>query len=468
MKFKNDYAVILCGGSGLRLWPLSRKSKPKQFLNIGNKSISLFQKTLSRVSRIFNKKNIYIVTSNNFYFEVLSQLSKEYDEIISNILTEPEVKNTLPAISYAVMEIYKRSKNANIGVFPADHEINKINEFEDSWSEAFSSLNSKNIAIFGIKPNKPIVGYGYIKLGTKLKTKRLYKVSKFIEKPSLAEAQNYIHEGYLWNSGMFAFQIGCFIDNLRKFQPEIYSIFFNSSNFDISSSYKKLPNISIDKGLIEKSDGCIVVLSEISWEDLGTWNSVHNHLQKNKEPQDPITIGDVVCLESKNSLIISEGKLTSVYGVDNLIVVNTDDALLVCSKDKADNLKELVNVISNQYINQVDTYPIVYRPWGYYKILHESKVFKIKAITVFPGKKLSLQLHNYRNEHWVVLCGVATVTKNTEHFKLNSNESIYIKAKEKHRLSNEENSILEVIEVSLGSKVVEDDIVRFEDDFGRQ
>ena len=253
MKFKNDYAVILCGGSGLRLWPLSRKSKPKQFLNIGNKSISLFQKTLSRVSRIFNKKNIYIVTSNNFYFEVLSQLSKEYDEIISNILTEPEVKNTLPAISYAVMEIYKRSKNANIGVFPADHEINKINEFEDSWSEAFSSLNSKNIAIFGIKPNKPIVGYGYIKLGTKLKTKRLYKVSKFIEKPSLAEAQNYIHEGYLWNRGMFAFQIGCFIDNLRKFQPEIYSIFFNSSNFDISSSYKKLPNISIDKGLIEKS-----------------------------------------------------------------------------------------------------------------------------------------------------------------------------------------------------------------------
>lgn len=468
MKSKNNYAIILCGGSGLRLWPLSRKSKPKQFLNINSRSISLFQKTVSRVSKVFNKKNIYIVINKDFYFEVLGQLSDKNDDMVPNILVEPDTKNTLPAISYAVMEINKISKNANIGVFPADHEIDNINEFKDIMHEAFSSLDSKSLAIFGIKPNKANISYGYIKLGAKLNSKRLYKVSKFIEKPSMNEAEIFIQEGYLWNSGMFAFHIECFISNLKKYHPFIYSFFFKTFDVDTNLSYKNLPNISIDKGLIEKSNECIVVYSDIGWTDLGTWNSVHNYLQKNNKTQASINIGNVVSLESKNSLIISEEKLTTVYGVDNMIIVNSDDALLVCNKDKSDYLKNLVDVVAKQHISQINYHTTVNRPWGFYKILHQSELFKIKAITVLPGKRLSMQLHNFRNEHWVVLKGVASVHKNDTFFELKANESTYIKSKEKHRLSNNQTSVLEIIEVSIGSKVVEDDIVRFEDDFGRK
>jgi len=465
-KNNNHFAIILCGGSGTRLWPYSRGSKPKQFLSFdGDKT--LFQKTILRVSDFFKKENIYIVTNERFYFETKGQLSDLNSTNIC-IIREPESKNTLPAISYGVKEISKVSKNATIGVFSSDHEIDDNECFVESCQNAISAVNDDKFVVFGIQPSEANIGYGYIKPGDKFTTNSndVFTVLNFVEKPDESTAKEYVKKGYLWNSGMFMFNAKIFLNALQTYQNDIYENIINSDEDLINLNYSKVPDLSIDFGLLEFIDNIVVVKAKYNWTDLGSWNSIHSYLNDNKN--DLHIKGNVVADDVTNSLIMSNEHLIAAYGLQDLIIVHDLDATLICHKSKANDLKPFVELIKKNNSAFVKDHPVVNRPWGSYKVLYEGETFKIKSIKVKSRQKLSLQLHNFRNEHWVVIKGTATVTNGDKVFDLFRNQSTYIKMKTKHRLANNTNSILEIIEVSLGDKVVEDDIVRFEDDYLRK
>ena len=273
----NDhFAIILCGGSGTRLWPFSRSNKPKQFLKF-NSALTLFQKTIKRVSQLVAKENIYIVTNVDYYYEVKGQLIGINNEAIENIICEPIAKNTLPAITNAVNEIEKKCRTAVIGTFSSDHEIENPNKFREIFDRAVLFAKKNYLVIFGIEPTEPNCGYGYIKPGEKVSSEfdNLFIVDKFIEKPNLADAENFIRDGFFWNSGMFVFSASCYVELIKKYQPSIYNIFKNDNSIKMKDLYNQLPSISIDYGLLEKINNCIVISSNLEWTDLGTWNSVH-------------------------------------------------------------------------------------------------------------------------------------------------------------------------------------------------
>lgn len=463
---KKYFAIILCGGSGSRLWPYSRGKKPKQFLKIGDK-YTLFQNTILRIQKQFYEENILIVTNKDFYHEVYSQLL-EIDKSAVNIILEPESKNTLPAISYGVKKIYDLCSDATVGVFSSDHYIDGDKEFCEAWEQSVQPASKNFMTIFGIRPTEPNTGYGYIKLGKKFgrSSKSIYMVDRFVEKPNKDQAQKYVKNNYLWNSGIFIFNISFYLKSLQKHQTDIYNHFFKLSESQLIKNFNKLPNLSIDYGLLEFLDNICVVDVSFLWSDLGSWNSIHN-FYNNNSVNNTVTIGNIVADDVKNSLIQSNDKLVAVCGVDDLIIINELDALLVCHKTKADFLKPFLEKVKSHNPKILDEHPLVNRPWGNYKILHESSTFKIKSIIVKPKHRLSLQLHKFRNEHWVVVSGKAKVRKGDSVFYLNENESTYIKVNEKHQLENDTEDEIEIIEVSIGSKVIEEDIVRFGDDYGR-
>ena len=471
MNNNDHYAIILCGGSGTRLWPFSRSNKPKQFLKF-NSALTLFQKTIKRVSLLVAKQNIYIVTNVEYYYEVKGQLIGINDEAIENIICEPIPKNTLPAITNAVNEIKKKCSTAIIGTFSSDHEIENPNEFKEIYDRAVLFAKKNYLVIFGIEPTEPNCGYGYIKPGEKLSSDfdNLFNVDKFIEKPNLADAENYIRDGFFWNSGMFVFSASCYVELIKKYQPSIYNIFKNDNSIEMKDLYKQLPSISIDYGLLEKINNCIVISSNIEWTDLGTWNSVHNFFTKNKNEFNSRSkfIGNIISEDVSNSLIWSnDHKLIAAYGFEDLIIVNDHDAILICKKNKADGIKIFIDKIKKKKPEFLTDHPVVNRPWGEYKVIENSKNFKIKLITVNPNQSLSLQLHNHRSEHWIVVEGVAAVTKGEKKINLKINESTFIKAKQKHSLANQTDKILRIIEVATGSIIDESDIVRFTDIYGR-
>lgn len=463
---KDHFAIILCGGSGTRLWPYSRASKPKQFLSFdGDKT--LFQKTVLRVSKFFKEENIFIVTNEKFYFETKGQLADLNINHI-NIIREPESKNTLPAISYGVREINKISDNAIIGVFSSDHEIGDDQRFVESCQNAVSPVENDKFVVFGIQPTEPNIGYGYINPGEAYlaNSDNIFSVSSFVEKPDEPKAKKYLDQGYLWNSGMFMFNATMFLNALQKYQNVIYENIIYSDEDLINLNYSKVNDLSIDYGLLEYIDNIVVVKVNFQWTDLGSWNSIHSYLNDNKN--DLYIKGNVVADNVTNSLIMSNDHLIAAYGLQDLIIVHDLDSTLICHKSKANDLKPFVELIKKNNSKFVTDHPVVNRPWGSYKVLHEGENFKIKSIVVKPRQKLSLQLHNFRNEHWVVIKGTATVTNGHRVFDLFENESTYIEMKTKHRLTNKTNSSIEIIEVSLGEKVVEDDIVRFDDDYLRK
>lgn len=462
---KNHFAIILCGGSGTRLWPYSRASKPKQFLSFdGDKT--LFQKTILRVRKFFKDGNIYIVTNEKFYFETKGQLS---DLNINNIciIREPESKNTLPAISYGVREINKVSKNAIIGVFSSDHEIDNNECFVESCQNAISPVKDDMFVVFGIQPADANIGYGYIKPGDKYSTNpnNVFSVLNFVEKPDESTAKKYVKKGYLWNSGMFMFNAKMFLKALQTHQNDIYENIIDSDEDLINLNYSKVPDLSIDYGLLEFINNIVVVKAKYKWTDLGSWNSIHSYLNNNNN--DLHIKGNVVSSDVNNSLIFSNDHLVAAYGISDLIIVHDLDATLICHKTKANELKPFVELIKKKNINYISSHPLVNRPWGSYRVLYEGENFKIKSIVVNPHQKLSLQLHHFRNEHWVVIKGIANVTINDKEFVLSENESTYVQKNDKHRLANNSNKYLEIIEVSIGTEVSEDDIVRFDDDYGR-
>lgn len=456
--------IILAGGSGTRLWPLSRERYPKQFIKFQGKKESLFQETFKRSLLIANIEDIYVVTNEKYKYLVMGEVEElHYGYSEDNILVEPEAKNTLPAIYAGVNEILKRG-NDSVVVFPSDHMITKGEELA-KIIKASENLTSDSLITFGIKPDGPNTGYGYISLG---EIKRNgYVVKEFKEKPTHKKAIEYIKDGYYWNAGIFMFSSELFLKEVKKYALEIFDAFKSSK--DLKEAFSKIEGkVSIDYGILEKSDNVVIVPVDIGWNDLGSFDSFYEVFEKDEENN--IISKNNITIDSTNNLIHSyNGKLVATIGIDDLIIIDNRDVLLVCKKDQSQKVKEVVETLKKRNDLRTEYHVQDYRPWGHYKVLEEEKnSFKIKRITVNQGKKLSYQLHHHRNEHWIVVKGMAKVTIDDEVKFVRSGESIYMKAGQKHRLENPGKTPLEIIEVQMGDYLEEDDIIRFDDDYGRK
>jgi mannose-1-phosphate guanylyltransferase/mannose-6-phosphate isomerase len=471
MAVTNHYAIILCGGAGTRLWPLSRTLRPKQLLAL-NGDKSLLQQTAERLVQHIKPSNLFTVTHLDHKFEVIGQLAELYPDAIANVLAEPCTRNTLPAIALAAHQICQQNPLAIIGVFASDHAINDDSAFLYAWEEAERIANHDYLVLLGIQPNNPATGYGYIKPGHKLvfdENLTSHQVEQFIEKPDIEKAKNFLRDGYLWNSGMFVFKASAFMFFLEKYQPKIYAQILTIDANNLSEVYNRLPSISMDHGLTEllamSSDKIAVVPVEMGWSDMGSWDSIYNRQQK--DSYNNLTHGDVVSIDTNGSLIWTEAGLVATLGIDNLVVVQTADATLICNRNRSEDIKLLVSKIKLRKPELTDIHQTVYRPWGSYTVLEERSNFKIKRIEVNPGAKLSMQMHHHRSEHWVIVSGVANIINNNLEYVLYENESTYIPKTHHHRLSNKGTVPLSIIEVQCGEYVGEDDIVRFDDDYGR-
>lgn len=466
--------IILAGGTGTRLWPLSRDRYPKQFIKFQDRKYSLFQDTFKRGLLLADLEDIYVVTNKNYKFLVMGEVEElgyAYQE--ENILVEPEAKNTLPAIYAGVDEIIKRGKDNydnydnpdTVVVFPSDHLIEKSEEFAE-LIKSLEYLTADSLVTFGIKPAYPHTGYGYLSPGER-KSDCGYLVKEFKEKPDYHKAVDYIKKGYYWNSGIFMFNTSIFREEVASFTPEIAQAFQESKNLE--EAFSKIERkISIDYGIMEKSKRVVVVPTDIGWNDLGSFDTFYEVFNKNSNGN---IASDVhLLLDSRDNIVHSEdGKLVVTIGIDDLIIIEVRDVLLICKKGQSQKVKEIVDQLKEKKDSRTEYHIQDYRPWGNYKILEEEKkAFKIKRIEVNSGKKLSYQLHHHRNEHWVVVKGSAKVTIDDKEMIINTGESIDIKAGQKHRLENVGESALEIIEVQMGEYLEEDDIVRFEDEYGRK
>ena len=446
-------SIILAGGVGTRLWPLSREYYPKQFIQLDGHS--LFQETYERAARLSDPDGIFVVTTEIHQYLVRNQIEEMgYTIADDHLLAEPEGKNTLPAIAWAMQRIRTIFSSATVVVFPSDHILG---DSALDQIRAAEPLAGKNLVTFGIRPTSPHTGYGYIKPGKPLSGGAVVDVFK--EKPDEKTAKEYVRNGYLWNSGIFLFSTDCFFEELKKFRPELSDAFAEGCVAD----YKKLESISIDYGLLEHSKKVAVVTLETAWSDLGTFKALYDVELHDSEGN----VGNAEYFSARNNFVHAPGKHVGLIGVNDLIVVDTDDALLVCDNRHAEQVKQLVTRYNERNDPVTKFHRQVHRPWGSYTILEETEIYKIKRVSVKPGQKLSLQLHHHRSEHWVVVSGTAEIELNGETRLLRQGESTFVHSGMRHRLKNPGIIPLEVIEVQLGEYLKEDDIVRFNDDYGR-
>lgn len=433
---------------------------PKQFLKFGE--TSLFQETVLRCLEVSDISEVFVVTNEAQKFFVIGQIKEAgYSIPPENILIEPEGKNTLPAIFFGMKEIEKKFGDSIVGVFSSDHVLDRA-----AMATIFSAENlaSDYLVTFGVVPTFPHTGYGYIKASEACSPG--YRVSEFREKPDFETAKKYIEEGCLWNSGMFLFETRLFFEEAKKHAPTVYDCFEKEG--DINQIYECVDNISIDYGIMEKSDKVAVVRLDQKWSDLGNFAAIYDELEKD-------SVGNVIhdcdpmLLNSDGNLVYSRcGKIVSLIDVKDMVVVDTSDALLICPKSSSQKVKEIVSELKGRKDERAFVGQTVYRPWGSYTLLDASPGHKIKNITVLSDHKLSLQLHYHRSEHWVVVKGMACVEVDGKQFFLGPGESTFIRAGQKHRLSNPGKLPLEIIEVQLGELVDEEDIVRFDDVYGRR
>lgn len=446
-------SIILAGGVGTRLWPLSREYYPKQFLQMDGHS--LFQNTCERAARLSGTDGIYIVTNEIHRYLAKNQVEElGYSIGDDHFLAEPEGKNTLPAIAWAMQRIKKASPDATAVVFPSDHLLDT--SALDTIAAA-EPLAEKYLVTFGVRPTSPHTGYGYIKPGKSLAMGAV--AEEFREKPDEKTAESYVRAGYLWNSGIFLFSTTCFFEELERYNPPLYAAFAGTDTPD----YSRLESISIDYGLLEHSKRVAVVPLEVTWSDLGTFKALYDVEKHDAEGN----VGSAEYLSAKNNFVYAPEKHIGLIGVHDLVVVDTTDALLICDKEHTEKVKDLVNRYNKRHDPVTRFHRQVHRPWGSYTELECSGMYKIKRVSVKPGQKLSLQLHHHRSEHWVVVKGTAEVELNGETRLLRQGESTFVHSGMRHRLRNPGVIPLEVIEVQLGEYLEEDDIVRFEDDYGR-
>jgi mannose-1-phosphate guanylyltransferase/mannose-6-phosphate isomerase len=498
--------VILCGGSGTRLWPLSRSGFPKQFLVLSgdDSNQSLFQQAIERINAIgdqnqggLNQVSIelgstLIVTNEEHRFLALDQL-RELKDIQATLLLEPVGRNTAPALTLAAfqakdLKVGSESIDPILVITPADQTIQNqavfIKALQDCVAIVSADDGKQTIVILGITPTAPETGYGYIKRNAKQGSQGEYAVERFVEKPDAQTAQAYLADGnYLWNSGMFVMRASTWLSALKEFRPDIYGATetaWVARTVDEAGQttfirpdkeiFQTIPNESIDYAVIEKcpeSNKFNVKMVELNagWNDLGAWDAVW---QVGKQDENGnVTSGDAIASNSRNSLIHSSSRLVSAVGVDNLIIVETADAVLVADRKKSQDVKHIVTQLEAQKRDEKNLHRKVARPWGWYDSVDEGERFKVKRIQVKPGASLSLQMHHHRAEHWIVVKGVAEITNGDQVITLTENQSTYIPQGQTHRLANPGSSPLEIIEVQSGSYLGEDDIVRFEDNYGR-
>ena len=454
--------IILCGGNGTRLWPISRTLMPKQFVKLFNDK-SLFQLTVERNSKVCESQ--FIVSNTEQYFLALDQL-EELHKTNNRYLLEPIGRNTAPAIALACMAL---EPDEIVLVTPSDHLIKDEAAYEQVLQKAKELAQENNLVTFGITPSFAETGFGYIEADG-------FNVRAFHEKPNFDTATKYVEAGnYYWNSGMFMFKAGVFLEELKKYSPKIYEMSKQALTNDALASSSdmirikhdamlNIPEDSIDYAVMEKSQKVKVVPSNIKWSDVGSFDSLYDELPKDENNNTKNE--KYIQIDSKNNLIYGSDRYIATVDVDDMIVVDTGDALLISKKGSSQKVKQVVNEIRKT--TELHSIHLTgHRPWGTYTILEDSDGYKIKRIEVKPGKRLSLQRHKHRNEHWIVVSGKATVTINEDTFALNENESTYIKAGDIHRLSNDTNEPLVIIEAQVGSYTGEDDIERLDDDFKR-
>lgn len=460
------FGIILAGGSGSRLWPLSRELYPKQLLNI-NSDKSLLQSTFERLANFMPAENIVSITNTKHSSDVRRQLEELAENV--RVLSEPLAKNTAPAIALATKFIQHEGEDPVILVVPSDHLIKNDKKFIETVKKGEKLAEEGYIVTFGIEPDYPETGYGYINIHNE-RILEGYKVKEFVEKPDSKTAQKYVDaKTYFWNSGIFMFKASTMIEEIKKLTPEIYKVM---EEFDFSSSdriefnlFDKMPSISIDYAIMEKSEKIALLKLESDWNDLGSWQSIYDVSQKDKNNN--VIIGHVLDEDSKNSLVYSSSKLVATIGLEDVVLVETDDAVLACNKNKTQDVKKIFDKLKQQNDNAHLIHKTVYRPWGFYTVLAQGKGFLTKLIHVNSGQKLSVQSHKHRSEHWVVLSGTAKVVLDkTEHI-LNTGRSIDIPVEAIHSLQNPYKDELEIIEVQLGELLIEDDIIRYEDMYGR-
>jgi mannose-1-phosphate guanylyltransferase/mannose-6-phosphate isomerase len=462
--------VLLAGGSGTRLWPSSRTSYPKQFLDLTNSGESFLQATLKRTEAIAAANPWIIITGEDYRF-LVAQQAQESGVEVSSILLEPMPRNTAPAIALAALEALALYNSPELLVQTADHYIKDLDLFSVAVKQAFQS--SSSFVLFGVEPTHPETGYGYIECGKSHGNEFL--VSSFKEKPDLTTAENYLKLGnYLWTSGMFVLDAQSYLDALKTIEPTIYTAcekaFLKATNdLDFkrldSEAFGESPAISIDYAVMERVDNLRVVPYRGDWSDVGAWDSVAS--LGNQDEEGNIIQGDGVLLESTNTMIRAESRLVTGIGLHNLIVIETRDAVLVADSSKTQDVKHLVDTLKAQNRKQATEHREIHRPWGRYETLVVGDQFQVKQIIVNPGASLSLQMHHHRSEHWVVVSGTAEVQVEEKVTILTENQSVYIPVRSKHRLTNPGKFPLTLIEVQLGSYLGEDDIVRYDDQYGR-
>lgn len=464
--------VILAGGSGTRLWPMSRELRPKQFQSLTGPN-TMLQETLLRLDDSIRSRAIIICNEKHRFLAAEQVRAIGLQQ--AKIILEPKGRNTAPAIALAALEAVKNEEDPLLLVLSADHLITDRDSFSRTIQEAMHFARQGKMVVFGIVPTHPETGFGYIQMGQSLDGKA-FGLAGFVEKPDEKTARNYLETGnYLWNSGMFLFTAGAYLSELEKFRPDIFRACVQSVEGAIKDldfirvdkeSFESCPADSIDYAVMEKTEAGVVVPLKSGWSDIGSWTALAGAMKK--DSQGNVFQGDVIALDTKSSLIMAENRLVAALGIEDLVVVETSDAILVASKNRVQDVKEIVGKIKSlgrcEHVNHRE----VFRPWGSYDCVDSGQRYQVKRITVKPGAKLSVQMHHHRSEHWVVVRGTARVTNGNKSILLTENQSTYIPIGQTHSLENPGNIVLELIEVQSGPYLGEDDIVRLEDQYGRK
>ena len=470
-KASGFYAAVLAGGIGSRFWPLSRETTPKQLLKVVGDE-SLLKSTINRLHPLIPPGRVMIVTNARQAEAIRLHLSRDNGAVpLPGYVIEPAGRNTAPAIALAAFELYRIDPEAVMAVLPADHIVGDGKKFREALEAGLQAACAGHLVTFGIKPTGPETGYGYIKAGVRPSKKidgfDIRAVERFVEKPDIKRAKKYLEDGgYFWNSGIFVWKASRILEEMKTHLPALYNALKEAKDAEsLVNAYKKIEGISIDHGILEKAKDVVVIPVDFPWSDVGSWNSFAEIFDTDENGN--VIKGRVVDIGSRDSIIIGCDRALATIGLTSTIIVDTPDATLVCPKHRAQEVKEIVGLLKKKGFAEQEAHRTVERPWGAYTLLEKGDGYKVKKIYVAPGRRLSLQTHAKRSEHWVVISGTARVRRGEETVDIAVNQGTYIPKGVKHRLENPGNVPLEIIEVQNGEYLEEDDIVRFDDDFGR-